>query len=423
MEIITINKVFKQNKYHKDIAEIIPRAEHGIVEKNISKNAMHVLRHLHNVGFDAYLVGGCVRDLLLNRHPKDYDIVTNAHPNQIKKLFRNCRLIGRRFRLAHIYFGREILEVATFRAGHEGALQHEARTKDGMVVRDNVYGTIDQDAGRRDFTINALFYNVADHTVLDFFEGFRDLQRGKLDIIGEPKLRYQEDPVRMLRAVRIAGKLGFTLTPRTRKPMRELSHLLRKVPPARLFDETVKTFHSGAAQKIYPLLIKNNLLPQLFPFAEAASIVKHLLRNTDARIRQHKFVAPGFLFAGLLWDSLMQFWQAEEDGEIPRSVAFDNAVRKVLREQSKYIAIPRRVATIMREIWRLQRHLEPIRSRLVNKVFEHPRFRAGYDLLLLRAKVDKELKAAAGWWTQFQEVSQAKREEMIFALDFQKEFY
>jgi len=395
----------------------ISKSKHKIAETQISNNALKVLRRLHEAGFTAYLVGGCVRDLLLGRKPKDFDIVTDARPTQIKKTFRNCRLIGRRFRLAHIYFGREIIEVATFRAGDEDTA---LRTQDGIIMRDNVYGTIEQDATRRDFTVNALFYDVFQHKVLDFVGGFSDLQQHKLDIIGLPSLRYREDPVRILRAIRIAGKLNFNITPRTARPIKKIKRLLKNISQARLFDEMVKTFHCGEASRVYALLIKFNLLEMFFPLKMRDSFVKHLLADTDARIKQHKTVATAFLFAALLWHAVLVNFKKILKQDLPQSVAFDKAMREVLHKQRKHLAIPRRISLVIREIWRLQRRLELLKSRMIWAVFEHGRFRAAYDLLLLRSKVDKSLRAMAGWWEQFQLVDRGKRNEMIIALDFQK---
>ncbi|MGD9108965.1 MAG: polynucleotide adenylyltransferase PcnB [Gammaproteobacteria bacterium] len=403
----------------------ISRSKHKISEEQISQNALKVLRVLHNAGFDAYLVGGCVRDLLLGRMPKDFDIVTDALPNQIKKLFRNCRLIGRRFRLAHVYFGREIIEVATFRAGD---IHTAHKTKDGLVMRDNVYGTIDQDVDRRDFTVNALFYDVFSHKILDFVNGFEDLCAKKLDIIGRPSLRYREDPVRILRAVRIAGKLGFTLTSRTAQPIKRLNRLLKNIVPARIFDEVVKTFHCGAAQAIYPLLIRFDLLEKILPLtahniklprAKVDAFIKKLLRDTDMRIQQNKVVAPAFLFAALLWYALMPVWEKLVKQDVPNSVAFDKAISEVLRVQRQHLAIPHRISLVMREIWRLQRKLELLNPRSIWYVFEHRRFRAAYDLLLLRSKVEKKLRGMVDWWEQFQVASREKRDEMVLALDYE----
>jgi len=405
----------------------ISKSKHKISEEQISKNALKVLRVLHGANFDAYLVGGCVRDLLLGRQPKDFDIVTNALPNQIKKLFRNCRLIGRRFRLAHIYFGREIIEVATFRAGDT----HTAsKTKDGLIMRDNIYGTIDQDVERRDFTVNALFYNIFNHKVLDFVGGFDDLRAKKMDIIGSPSLRYREDPIRILRAVRIAGKLGFTITSRTAQPIKRLSRLLKNIVPARIFDEVVKTFHCGAAQAVYPLLVRFGLLEKILPLTEhdikfshakIVFFIKQLLHDTDMRIQQNKVVAPAFLFAALLWYAVISMWKKTIKQNLSgNSVAFDKAMSEVLRAQRQYLVIPNRISVVIREIWRMQRRLELLKSRSIWTIFEHRRFRAAYDLLLLRSKVEKKLRNTVDWWEQFQVAGRAKRNEMVLALDYQQ---
>lgn len=375
------------------------------------------MQRLHKAGFNAYLVGGCVRDLLLNRRPKDFDIVTNAKPSQIKKTFRNCRLIGRRFRLAHIYFGREIIEVATFRAGDEDTAM---RTKDGIIMRDNVYGTIEQDAARRDFTVNALFYDVFQHKVLDFVGGFSDLQQHKLDIIGVPGLRYREDPVRILRAIRIAGKLNFNITLRTAKPIKKIKRLLKNVSQARLFDEVVKTFHCGEALRVYTLLIKFDILKMFFPFKMQDIFIRKLLTSTDARIKQHKTVAAAFLYAALLYPPVLTGFRKMLKEKVSNSIAFDKAMSEVLHKQRQYLAIPRRISLAIRDIWRLQRRLESLKSRFIWDVFAHGRFRAAYDLLLLRSKLDKKLHFATAWWEQFQLVDRAKRREMIVALDFQE---
>ena len=395
----------------------IPKSKHKISENQISNNALKVLKRLHEVGFAAYLVGGCVRDLLLGHKPKDFDIVTDARPQEIKKTFRNCRLIGRRFRLAHIYFGREIIEVATFRAGDENTAM---RTPDGMIMRDNVYGTIEEDAERRDFTVNALFYDIFQHKVLDFVDGFTDLQKHKLDVIGKPNLRYCEDPVRMLRAIRIAGKLNFKITPRTSQPIKKQKRLLKNVSSARLFDEVVKAFHCGEARRVYDLLTEFGLAEIFFPFKMQKTFVKHLLTNTDARIKQHKTIATSFLFAGLLWHAVAMRFKKITKQELPQSIAFDKAMREVLHDQRKHLAIPRRISLVMRDIWRLQRRLEALKPRTIWDIFSHGRFRAAYDLLLLRSKTEKSLRVAVDWWEQFQFVDRGKRNEMIIALGFQK---
>lgn len=286
--------------------QIIVRNGHTISRQFINPNALKVLYRLHHAGFGAYLVGGCVRDLLFNHPPKDYDIATNARPEEIKKLFRNCRLIGKRFRLAHIVFGKEIIEVATFRAHHEKAeAEHHARMNKGMIVRDNVFGNISDDAWRRDFTINALYYNIADFSVVDYVQGMQDIQSKTLRILGDPETRYQEDPVRLLRAVRIMGKLNLNISPETEEPIIRLSHLLQRVSSARLFQEILKFFSEGNLLTTFRLLEKYKLFAQLFPHtaeiihhhADAKQLIEVALMNTDTRLREKKTVSPAFLFA------------------------------------------------------------------------------------------------------------------------------
>ena len=390
-----------------------------------------MIQRLNDAGFEAYLVGGGIRDLLLDRHPKDFDIATNALPNQIKKLFDNCRLIGRRFRLAHIFFGREIIEVATFRAGHEGAQAHEARTRnDGMVVRDNVYGTIEQDALRRDFTINALYYNLKDAALLDFTNGFKDLQNKKLHIIGDPKTRYQEDPVRMLRAARIAGKLCLSISRDTAEQITKMNHLLSNISPARLYDETIKLFHCGFANHTLPLLEKYELLKYLLPLTDnclkkrhrfAKKLITHLLQNTDERIHQKKPITPAFLFAVALWYPLVETWtELRKEKDLTNLQAFEIAAKEILRKQNKYTTIPKYIIAITNQIWELQHHLEQRHPKQIFRIAGYKRFRAAYDLLLLRAEAGEKLKPAADWWTEFQTKTEKQQQKMIADIDTKK---
>ena len=295
--------------------KIIPRSEHHISRADISENALKVLYRLKKSGFAAFLVGGGVRDLLLGGHPKDFDLVTDAHPEEVRRLFRNCRLIGRRFRLAHVHFGREIIEVATFRAAADGG-DHTDRSHShsGRILRDNVYGTIDEDIWRRDFTVNALYYNIADFSVWDYTSGLSDLRDRKLRLIGDPMTRYREDPVRMLRAMRFAAKLDFDLADETAGPIGELGDHLSDVPAARLFDEVLKLFQAGQALKSFELLLEFDLLRYLFPATDAAlkaddggaaaRLIRAGLANTDERIAQDKSITPMFLYAVLLWPAI-----------------------------------------------------------------------------------------------------------------------
>jgi poly(A) polymerase len=371
---------------------------------------------------------------MLGREPKDFDVVTDASPEQIHKLFRNARLIGRRFRLAHIRFGREIIEVATFRAlprtaGEDdanGRAAGDAMAAAGRLLRDNVFGTQEEDALRRDFTINALYYNIRDFSVLDYVGGAADLEQGRLRMIGESEVRYREDPVRMLRAVRFAAKLGFRIEADTARPIRELAPLLRQVPPARLFEEVLKLFHGGCAAETYELLRQFGLFAYLFPRTEASlsheesgfprTLVAQALRNTDERIERHKSVTPAFLFAVLLWYPVQEVVRRFVGQGINPNDALIRAAEHVLREQIQHVSIPKRISVPMREIWELQSRLERRNGLQAARLVQNTRFRAGYDLLLLRASVGDADAELASWWTRFQEVDEAGRKEMMASL-------
>lgn len=366
-------------------------------------------------------MGGCLRDILLNQKPKDFDIVTNASPENIKKLFRNCLLIGRRFRLAHIRFGREILEVSTFRAqSKKKSFKHRKIATHGMLLRDNVYGTIEEDVWRRDFTMNALYYNIADFSLVDYCGGLADIQNKIVRIIGEPRLRYQEDPVRLLRAIRFAGKLDFQLDAATAEPIQELAPLLRHVPPARLFEEVLKLFHHGQALKNYQLLQQYHLINELFPRPEqdefddtADRLLELACKNTDKRIQQGKTVSPAFLFAVFLWPTVQTKAQQLIAQHTPTFIAYQHAVSYALSKQQKLITIPRRYSTTIREIWDLQHRLLQRRPFMLHRLMNHPRFRAAYDFLLLRAKMKEIDVEIAHWWTRFLEADDDTRKQLI----------
>ncbi len=384
---------------------IIPRTQHKLSRSKINANALKVLYHLKKGGFDAYLVGGCVRDLLLGLEPKDFDVATNAAPEKVRKLFSNCRLIGRRFRLAHIYFGRQIIEVATFR----GKTQHH-HPETGMILRDNIYGTIEEDAWRRDFTINALYYNSKDFSIVDFTGGMQDLNNKIIRMIGEPKGRYHEDPVRMLRALRFSAKLNFSLDPETKKPISTLAGLLQNVPQARLFDELIKWFVSGHSFETFKLLRQYGLFAVLFPQTEAILTCEKNLKllvqgfiNTDQRIAEKKSLNPAFLFAVLLWQPLQKrIIQYQEQG-LRLFPALHRAMPEVLQQQTEHIAIPLRFKRMMKEIWLLQYRLQQKNPKKIAQTLQQPRFRAGYDFLLLRAEAGEKIQALANWWTRVQE--------------------
>jgi len=349
----------------------------------------------------------------LGRIPKDFDIVTNARPEQVKSLFNFCRLIGRRFVLAHVHQRGEIIEVATFRAHHDKGEAGDGVTENGRIVRDNVYGTLDEDALRRDFTINALYYDISDFSVIDYANGLADLQAGVIRLIGDPVLRYQEDPVRMLRAARFAAKLGFSIEPESAELIPQLSALLANIPPARLFEEVQKLFLSGHATKSYVQLQHYNLFKQLFPYTEAClknpialAFIEQMLRNTDERVRQNKPVMPAFLLAAFLWPALLPNLPKKSVKGMNQQEVWLDAFQRLLARQQKYVAIPRRISVLIQEIWRLQLRFTGSR-RGKNKclsVLKHPRFRAGYDFLLLRAQAgETDLADEADWWTNFLE--------------------
>ena len=402
---------------------IIPRAEHGVSRANISDRALKVLYRLRQAGYQSYLVGGGVRDLLLGREPKDFDIATDAHPEEVKALFRNCRLIGRRFRLAHVHFGREIIEVATFRAQHDGNHGDARHSKDGRILRDNVYGDLDDDVWRRDFTINALYYNIDDFSIVDYVGGFEDIQAGRLRFVGVPETRYREDPVRMLRAVRFAAKLGFTIDPATADPIPKMAPLLGEVPSARLYEEVLKLLQGGCALETYEQLRHYSLFGQLFPEVEEALgeedegyprlLLMRALENTDARLAEGKPVNPAFIFAALLWElQQRQERQLLERGVLPQE-ASQSAAAEVIGQQTRTVSVPRRVTQMVREIWELQPRLLRPRPAQARRLLENPRFRAAYDFLLLRAEVQQDLRAMAEWWTGFQHADHDRQEAML----------
>ena len=448
---------------------IIARSDHSVSRAHISPNALRVLYRLREAGFQAFLVGGCVRDLLLGLTPKDFDVSTDALPEEVRKLFRNCRLVGRRFRLAHVFFGRETIEVATFRASsapsqaeepvpdldddeavagepeeadepvteqepltrrrdfvEQAADTHRAFDESGRILRDNVYGSIDEDVWRRDFTCNSLYYNIADFSVWDYVNGAADLAAHTLRLIGDPETRYREDPVRMLRAARFEAKLGFSLDPATAAPITSLADLLGGVPPARLFDETLKLFLTGHGARSYEVLRRRGLLSALLPTVDSyaaanpGNLVEQLLlqglRNTDDRVAADKPVTPSFLFALLLYGPTARIIEAMPSHLWHDTGAILDACDQAMREAQARIAIPRRFALGVREMFAMQPRLEHPRGRRALRVLEHPRFRASYDLLLLRAQLGLASQEMADWWTRLQEVSSDEREKMADAL-------
>ena len=362
-----------------------------------------------------------MRDLLLGHHPKDFDVATDATPEEVRKIFGNCRLIGRRFRLAHIHFGREIIEVATFRAAHEEG-EGEGITTNGLILRDNVFGTLEDDAWRRDFTVNALYYNIDDFSVVDFTGGLADLKAGVLRIIGDAKTRFLEDPVRMLRAARFAAKLGFQLDTGMAAEIHALADKLIDVPPARLFDEVLKLFHTGHALRAYEVLRELNLFGYLFAQTDELlgvsdeytdSFICQALANTDERIHHGKGVNPAFLFAALLWGPVRQAATLLEEEGMTSLQALQIAGNEVVAEQLRQVSIPKRFSLPMREIWTAQARLPRRQGKRAYRLLEQSRFRAGYDFLMLRCQIGEPLEDLCYWWTRFQEMDSAGRAAML----------
>jgi poly(A) polymerase len=427
----------KLNPHHQSTVlpplTVLNRDQHGVSRKDISTNALKVLYRLNDAGYEAYLVGGCIRDLLLGQQPKDFDVVTNAHPDQVKQVFKNCRLIGRRFRLAHVVFGREIIEVATFRGHHSGGEEEEniptgVRSDHGQILRDNVYGTIEEDAERRDFTINALYYSVNDFAIYDFANGVAAINERKIELIGDPETRYREDPVRMLRAVRFATKLNMELAPATAAPIAELAVLLKNIPAPRLFDESLKLFMAGKAFDNFVLMHESGILKQLLPQlnkvlkqdneGKAYNMIASALQNTDQRVAEDKPVTPAFIYAALLWypvELRMQTLLVESGlNEID---ALNIAMTEVLDEVQRVIAIPKRFTMSIRDIWALQSRLTKRAGRRAFKLMELPKFRGAFDFLQQRAAAEGgALTELAFWWQRFQDADEVGREELVAGL-------
>ena len=408
--------------------EILSGRQHPLRSEDISRHAVSVVERLQQAGYEAYVVGGCVRDLLLNLSPKDYDVATSATPEQVRAEFRNARIIGRRFKLVHVHYGREIIEVATFRANHpeaddeDDASQLAARNESGRILRDNVYGTLEDDAQRRDFTINALYYDPSSERILDHTHGVHDIRNRLIRLIGDPEQRYLEDPVRMLRAVRFAAKLEFEIEKHSAEPIADLADLLCDVPSARLFDEVLKLFLGGKALQTFELLLEYELFAPLFPASAealednpeyAGTLIRNALANTDQRIAQGKPVTPAFLFAALLWPALPARVQEAQERGLPPIPAMQEAAHELVWEQCQRTAIPKRFTLPMREIWDMQERLPRRQGRRADQLLENPRFRAGYDFLLLRESAGEQTNGLGDWWTVYQEVGDSERRNMI----------
>jgi poly(A) polymerase len=398
-------------------AVVLGQAEHGIDPKLVSPNAVRVTQTLQEAGFQAFVVGGAVRDLLLGVKPKDFDVATDATPEQVKRLFRRAFIIGRRFQIVHVMFGQELLEVTTFR-GNSGS-NNAPKDEHGRVLRDNNFGPQHEDAARRDFTINAMYYDPATQSVLDYHGGIEDIRAKVLRIIGQPEARYREDPVRMLRVVRFAAKLQFTIEPDTRAPIPVMAPLIDNVPAARVFDEMLKLLMSGHAlaclKELRAAGLHHGLLPLLDVVLEQPIGMKFVtlaLESTDNRVKAGKGVSPGFLFASLLWHQVLEKWNAYRAAGEPPIPALHLAADDVLDAQTENLALQRRIASDMRDIWAMQPRFERRTGKSPYKLLENTRFRAGYDFLLLRCE-SGELELELGqWWTAFVEGDNAERERL-----------
>ncbi|MEM7611489.1 MAG: polynucleotide adenylyltransferase PcnB [Pseudomonadota bacterium] len=403
---------------------VIGRGDHCVSRKHISKAALKVLYRLKDAGFQAFLVGGAVRDLLLGGRPKDFDVATDADPDQVHALFRNSRVIGRRFRLVHVRFGREIIEVATFRAATDPDDSHSDTQADdkGRLLRDNAYGTIDEDVWRRDFTTNALYYNIADFTVWDYVGGVADVHARRLELIGEPERRLREDPVRVLRAVRFSAKLNFEMEGSLSKAIAEHKSLLTNVPPARLFDEFLKLFQAGFARASYDALRRHEVFRELFPETwkglnapdgeQFERFIQLALDNTDKRVAEDRPVTPMFLLAVFLWWPIKARARAmmQDDG-LSGVQALGQATYELLARQQAIISIPKRYSAPLREMLMLQPRFEKMRGARAMGFLEHRRFRAAYDFMVLRVQIDEAPPAMATFWTEVQEMDHSGRLE------------
>lgn len=406
----------------------------GLDKSQISRQAMTVLKGLRQKGYDSFLVGGCVRDMLLGLEPKDFDVATNASPEQVRQVFRNGRIIGRRFKIVHVRFGREVIEVTTYRGApadkHQDERMHRVG-EEGRLLADNVYGTLDEDAMRRDLSVNALYYDPATDEVLDYHDGLRDIKDGLLRVIGDPAERYREDPVRMLRVIRFASKLGFEIEPEASAAIDQHADLLTNVPAARLFDEVLKLFHSGSAITTFEKLRQHGLFEFLFPATEnilkseeegyPRTFLPLALKNTDKRIRQGKPVIPSFLYAVLLWEPMRLYKEAAMKQGLNEYDSIQQGADQAIVEEIGTVAIPRRFTAQMREIWAMQYFFDQRKSRQVFRLLENRKFRAGYDFMLLRASVNQASPEVAEWWTLIQDVDENERNKMLNALSGQGE--
>lgn len=399
--------------------QILHAKHYGVRRELIHSAALKICDRLQDAGFEAYVVGGAVRDLMLGKNPKDFDVATSATPEQVRHVFHRSRIIGRRFRIVHVPFydkhGEEVIEVTTFRGSSDAPTDES-----GRIIRDNVYGSLEEDALRRDFTINALYYDPNKEEILDFHHGLADIKSKRLTIIGDPEQRYREDPVRMLRAIRLSAKLGLTLAPETQKPIAPLAKLLGNIPSARIFDEMMKLLLSGRAWDCLMMLHAEKLHHELFPTLdvllakpEAKNFLKLALDNTDTRLAQDKPVSAGFLFAALLWHEVDTDWQSRQASGQNQVPALIDAMNGIENTMTKRLAIPNRYGAAMKEIWLLQPRFEQRAGNRPYRLLEQPRFRAAYDFLLLRTECGLAEKELAHWWHEFQYGDDNSRSTLI----------
>jgi poly(A) polymerase len=418
-----LGRVFSGRMFKSAKPRIIPVADHGITRERIGNCALRTCDALQEAGYAAFVVGGAVRDLILGRAPKDFDVATNATPEEVRGIFRRSRIIGRRFRIVHVLCGRDLVEVTTFRGPADVAdASHQVEDEHGRLLRDNVWGDQAQDATRRDFTINALFYDPSREEIWDYHGGVADLKSKRLRVIGDPAQRYREDPVRMLRAARFAASCGLEMDAATRKPVKSLAPLLANVPAARLFDEMLKLLLCGHAAECVKRLrregLHHGLLPMLDVILEqpmGERFVMLALKNTDTRIRTGKTISPAFLFAALLWHEVLAEWKKIQARGVSPVPALHEAMDDVLNQQTEQLAIPRRYSSDMKELWVMQPRFEQRAGQRPYRLLEQPRFRAAYDFLLLRCESGEVEKSLGDWWTSFQDADDDARATMLVA--------
>lgn len=430
-----LSKLFDRKPTDYNDRPVVGTQNHPLNAQVICPKALQVVRTLQENNFEAYLVGGCIRDLLLGLNPKDFDVATNAKPQEIKPLFKRSRIVGRRFQIVHVQFGRDIVEVTTFRSNSSNKdngtqkNRHLQQSASGLLTRDNVFGSIKDDAHRRDLTVNALYYDPISNTIYDFCQGLKDLEERKIRIIGDPMVRYREDPVRLLRVARFTAKLGFDIDPKTLKPIVKMAQNLSHVSAPRLFDETLKLFMNGQGLGVFKLLNEFGLfaviIPQTHRIIEhgnplALRLIEQAFKNTDLRIQRKQRVTPAFIYAALLWPAVQQLAaNLESRGQSP-SLAMSKAVSEVIGNQIPITAIPKRFTIAMREIWSLQLTLPRRAGQRAKRLSEHPRFRAAYDFVLLREQAGENLNGLGDWWTKYQQVDDQEQQKMVQTLEISR---